>query len=178
MNPPVSIRLRRMTQADLSQVEALDRLCFRTPWPPESFAYELRPDTYSVCLVAEAAGEGAPGGVVGNVVVWLIVDEAHVATLAVAPDYRGQGLARALLAAVLLEAWRRGARKSLLEVRRSNTAALHLYYGLGFAAVGLRPGYYEDTHEDALLLTLENIQPQALEKLLKSAEIVFEPGLG
>jgi len=53
-----------------------------------------------------------------------------------------------------------------------------LYYGLGFAAVGLRPGYYEDTHEDALLLTLENIQPQALEKLLKSAEIVFEPGLG
>jgi len=122
--------------------------------------------------------EGYYTGIVGNVVVWLIVDEAHVATLAVAPDYRGQGVARALLAAVLLEAWRRGARKSLLEVRRSNTAALHLYYGLGFAAVGLRPGYYEDTHEDALLLTLENIQPQALEKLLKSAEIVFEPGLG
>ncbi len=135
MNPSVSIRLRRMTQADLPQVEALDRLSFHDPWPPGSFAYELRPDTYSVCLVAEAAREGTPGGIVGNVVVWLIVDEAHVATLAVAPDYRGQGLARAL-AAVLLEAWRRGARKSLLEVRRSNTAALHLYYGMGFRRSG------------------------------------------
>lgn len=173
MSSPAPIRLRRMTQADLPQVEALDRLSFRTPWPPGSFAYELRPDASSICLVAECADADAHSRIIGNVVIWLAADEAQVATLAVAPEYRGRGVARALLAAGLLEAWQLGARKSVLEVRVSNEAALHLYYGMGYKPVGLRPGYYEDTHEDALLLTLEEIQPEALQKLLKPAESGF-----
>jgi ribosomal-protein-alanine N-acetyltransferase len=72
-----------------------------------------------------------------------------------------------LLASALRLAWEAGARKSILEVRVSNTAALHLYYGLGYQAVGLRPGYYEDTHEDALLLTLDPLDPLALQALEK-----------
>ncbi|MEN6556391.1 MAG: ribosomal protein S18-alanine N-acetyltransferase [Anaerolineaceae bacterium] len=173
MNPSLPIRLRRMTPADLPQVEALDRLCFRTPWPPGSFAYELRPDAASICLVAECADVDGQNRIVGNVVIWLAADEAQVATLAVAPEQRGKGAARALLAAGLLLAWKLGARKSVLEVRVSNEAALRLYYGLGYEAVSLRPGYYEDTHEDALLLTLAEIHPEALQKLLKPAESGF-----
>ncbi len=173
MNSTPSVRLRRMTHADLPQVEALDRLCFSDPWPPGSFAYELRPDSASICLVAESSAESGQSRLVGNVVVWLAADEAQVATLAVAPVFRGRGIARALLAAALLEAWQLGARKSLLEVRVSNESALHLYYGMGYQAVGLRPGYYQDTREDALLLTLAEIEPEALQKLLKPTESDF-----
>lgn len=170
---PASVRLRRMTHADLPQVEALDRLSFHSPWPPGSFLYELRPDASSICLVAECADADAPSRVVGDVVIWLAADEAQVATLAVAPEYRGRGVARALLANGLLLAWQLGARKSVLEARVSNDAALHLYYGLGYHAVGLRAGYYEDTHEDALLLTLEEIEPEALQKLINPAKCDF-----
>ncbi len=162
------VHLRRMTLADLPQVEALDRACFRTPWPEDSFRYELRPDANSICLVAESDEAEAEPQIIGMVVVWLITDIAEVATLAVAPQERGKGIARQLLASALRLAWQAGARKSILEVRVSNTAALHLYYGLGYQAVGLRPGYYEDTHEDALLLTLDPLDPLALQALEKS----------
>ena len=93
---------------------------------------------------------------------------AEVATLAVAPQERGRGVGRRLLASALRLAWEAGARKSILEVRVSNTAALHLYYGVGYQPVGLRPGYYEDTHEDALLLTLDPLDPHALKALEKA----------
>ena len=162
------VHLRRMTLADLPQVEALDRACFRTPWPEDSFHYELRPDSTSICLVAELDEAGSEPQIVGMVVVWLIADMAEVATLAVAPQERGRGVGRRLLASALQLAWEAGARKSILEVRVSNTAALHLYYGLGYQPVGLRPGYYEDTHEDALLLTLDPLDPLALQALEKA----------
>ena len=162
------VHLRRMTLADLPQVEALDRSCFRNPWPEDSFRYELRPDSTSICLVAELDEAGSEPQIVGMVVVWLIADMAEVATLAVAPQERGRGVGRRLLASALRLAWEAGARKSILEVRVSNTAALHLYYGLGYQPVGLRPGYYEDTHEDALLLTLDPLDPLALQALEKA----------
>jgi ribosomal-protein-alanine N-acetyltransferase len=157
-----------MNIADLPQVEALDRICFRTPWPEGSFRYELRPDSNSICLVAESDEAEAEPQIIGMVVVWLIADVAEVATLAVAPQERGRGIARKLLASALQLAWQAGACKSILEVRVSNTAALHLYYGFGYQAVGLRPGYYEDTHEDALLLTLDPLDLLALQALEKT----------
>ena len=162
------VHLRRMTLADLPQVEALDRVCFRTPWPEDSFRYELRPYSTSICLVAELDQAGSEPQIVGMVVVWLIADMAEVATLAVAPQERGRGVGQRLLASALRLAWEAGARKSILEVRVSNTAALHLYYGVGYQPVGLRPGYYEDTHEDALLLTLDPLDPHVLKALEKT----------
>ena len=163
MSPLVAhVRIRRMSQADLPQVQALDKLSFTTPWPPGSFEYELRPDSSSICLVAELIDQPL---IVGVVVVWLIADEAEVATLAVTPQERGKGIARQLLATALHLAWQAGARKSQLDVRVSNAPALRLYYGFGYQPVGLRPGYYEDTHEDALLLTLDPLDPHKLEAL-------------
>ncbi|MFZ3070980.1 MAG: ribosomal protein S18-alanine N-acetyltransferase [Anaerolineaceae bacterium] len=161
------IQLRRMTLADLPQVEALDQRCFSDPWPKGSFLYELRPDSSSICLVAELGNDPLAAQIVGVTVLWVILDEAHVGTLAVLPGYRGKGIARRLLANALLQSYQAGARKSLLEVRAGNQPALHLYYGFGFEVVGLRPGYYEDNHEDAWLLTLPRLDPQVLEKLAR-----------
>ena len=96
------------------------------------------------------------------IVIWAILDEAHVATIAVNPDYRGQGIGRRLLAIGLQAAYQRGARMAFLEVRRSNTVAQNLYQRFGFQVVSERLRYYQDNHEDALLMTLEQLQPEEL----------------
>ena len=154
-----------MRADDIPQVAALDHLSFADPWPQGSFEYELKANNYSLCLVAEdpAAAEG--GNIVGALVIWLIVDEAHIATIAVHPDYRHRGIGRRLLAEGLLQAAERGAVKSLLEVRSGNAEALHLYYGFGFKAVGLRPKYYPTEQEDALLLDLDPLDVEFLRNL-------------
>ncbi|MEL7644606.1 MAG: ribosomal protein S18-alanine N-acetyltransferase [bacterium] len=159
------IRLRSMRADDIPQVAALDHLSFADPWPQGSFEYELKANNYSLCLVAEdpAAAEG--GNIVGALVIWLIVDEAHIATIAVHPDHRHRGIGRRLLAEGLLQAAERGAVKSLLEVRSGNAEALHLYYGFGFKAVGLRPNYYPTEQEDALLLDLDPLDVEFLRNL-------------
>ncbi len=172
MSSPAPIRLRRMTQADLPRWKRWTGFLSALRGRRDLFV-RTAPGRSSICLVAETTDADAQSRIIGNVVIWLAADEAQVATLAVAPEHRGGGIARALLASALLEAWQVGARKSVLEVRVSNEAALHLYYGMGYKPVGLRPGYYEDTHEDALLLTLEEIQPEALQNLLKTAESGF-----
>jgi len=159
------IRLRSMRVDDIPQVAALDDLSFADPWPQGSFEYELKANDYSLCLVAEDPDAAEGENVVGALVIWLIVDEAHIATIAVHPNYRHRGVGRRLLAEGLLQAADRGAVKSLLEVRSGNTEALHLYYGFGFKAVGLRPNYYQAEQEDALLLDLDPLDMECLRNL-------------
>ena len=159
------IRLRNMRADDIPQVAALDHLSFADPWPQGSFEYELKASNYSLCLVAEDPDAAEGQSIVAVLVIWLIVDEAHIATIAVHPDYRHRGIGRRLLAEGLLQAAERGAVKSLLEVRSGNTEALHLYYGLGYKAVGLRPNYYQTEQEDALLLDLEPLDVEFLRNL-------------
>ncbi len=86
---------------------------------------------------------------------WVIFDELHINTLAVAPDERRKGLATLLLKHVMAETSKEGARKATLEVRASNEAALVLYDRLGFRIKATRPGYYTNPDEDALILWLE-----------------------
>ena len=159
------IRLRSMRMDDIPQVAALDQLSFADPWPQGSFEYELKANNYSLCLVAEDPATAEGGNIVGALVIWLIVDEAHIATIAVHPNYRHRGIGRRLLAEGLLQAAERGALKALLEVRSGNAEALHLYYGFGFKAVGLRPNYYQAEQEDALLLDLDPLDVEFLRNL-------------
>jgi ribosomal-protein-alanine N-acetyltransferase len=158
--------IRAMVESDLLAVEALDRLCFNDPWPNGSYAYELKPGSPNVCLVAVDVSNEEVQNIIGVIVVWLIVDEAHIGTIAVNPDYRHLGVGRKLLAEALLRAVAQGAISSLLEVRAGNQAALALYYGLGYVTVGLRAGYYADNHEDALLLTWQSIDKAKLAELV------------
>jgi len=157
-----------MRVEDLAQAAALDRLSFADPWPQGSFEYELKASNYSLCLVAEDPDAAEGQSIVAVLVIWLIVDEAHIATIAVHPDYRHRGIGRRLLAEGLLQAAEGGAVKSLLEVRAGNTEALHLYYGLGYKAVGLRPNYYQTEQEDALLLNLDPLDVEVLRNLMQT----------
>ncbi len=162
MNPPTppehsSIAIRPMTSEDLLQVQAIDRRSFSMPWPNSAYEYELYENPLSLLWVAEAHMPDGKLKVVGMIVVWLIVDEAHIATIAVRPEYRGQGIARCLLVTALQEVIQRGFRIATLEVRSGNLAAQNLYHRFGFATVGLRPRYYRDNNEDALIMTVDNL---------------------
>jgi len=144
--------IRRMIMADLDQVTAIDQASFSLPWPARSFLYELTDNQASRSWVAELDGR-----VAGMIVIWLIVDEAHIATLATHPDYRRQGIAGRLLVHALKSARREGARRAFLEVRAGNVPAQEMYRKLGFIVDGRRPHYYKDNNEDAILMSLEGL---------------------
>jgi ribosomal-protein-alanine N-acetyltransferase len=147
-----------MQLADIPQVHALDVSAFSLPWPERSYRYEVGQNSASSCWVAEVfQPEGAPV-LVGMMVNWVILDELHIATLAVHPEYRRLGIGRRLLAQGLQAGWERGARQALLEVRRSNLAAQALYARFGFVVNGERKRYYQDNHEDALLMILDPLE--------------------
>lgn len=141
-----------MTLEDLPAVIELDGLSFSLPWPERSFRFELTDNPASRCWVVELDGK-----VVGMIVAWLLVDEAHIATIATHPDHRRQGIARNLLTYALRYMSKEGAVSSLLEVRESNTAAQEMYRKFGYEAVGRRKRYYKDTNEDAILMTLNGL---------------------
>jgi ribosomal protein S18 acetylase RimI-like enzyme len=110
-----------------------------------------------VRLAVAAEGETRRGLLVG----WAVADELHVLDVVVAREARRRGVGRALVVAALDDARARGARIALLEVRRTNRAAIKLYLGAGFVAVRVRKGYYEDTDEDAVEMAAE-LAPGAL----------------
>lgn len=154
---------RPMALEDIVRVHEIDVASFSLPWSERSFRFELTENQNSILWVAEVrpADQEQPR-VVGMVVIWVILDEAHVATIATDPAFRGQGIGRRLLANGLLAAYERGARVAFLEVRRGNLTAQTLYHQFGFQVVGERPRYYQDNHEDALLMTLETLELQSL----------------
>ena len=141
-----------MTLEDLPAVVALDTLSFTLPWPERSFRFELTDNPASRCWVAELDDR-----IVGMIVAWLLVDEAHVATLATHPDHRRQGIARNLLTYALRYMSKEGAVTSFLEVRDSNLAAREMYRRFGYEEVGRRKRYYKDNGEDAILMTLNGL---------------------
>lgn len=145
-----------MTLLDIPQVHTIDKLSFALPWPERSYQYEISQNENSIQWVAEALphSPGERGRISGMIVVWVVVDEAHVATIAVHPDFRGLGLSKKLLARGLQAAMLRGAIDSTLEVRSGNRVAQKLYEQFGYQVVGVRERYYRDNYEDALLMTV------------------------
>jgi ribosomal-protein-alanine N-acetyltransferase len=145
---PEGLRLRALRAADLEQVCAIERASFGTPWSRALFEEELgRPDLCHWLVLEDPAGAvAAYGGF------WLAVDEAHFTNIAVRDNSRGQGLGRRLLKGLLDKARGLGCVRATLEVRPSNAAALGLYEGEGFSVAAMRPRYYTDDGEDALIL--------------------------
>ena len=142
------VRVREAALSDLPTVERIERASFDDPWPTLALLQELAPSRLRLPLAAECGGE-----VVGYLMAWRTPDQLHILNVAVDPDRRRRGIAGALLEAALAVASREGLQEVTLEVRPGNAAALALYRRHGFAAAGLRPGYYADTGEDALVLT-------------------------
>ena len=135
--------LRRMEARDLAPVIETDMLCLPRPWSEAAWREELL-SPFGLLLVLEEGGV-----VVGHIAVKLVADELHITTLAVRPEHRHQGYARALVEGAFSRS--PNARHAHLEVRPSNAAALTLYRSLGFSEVGLRRRYYGD--EDAVLMS-------------------------
>jgi ribosomal-protein-alanine N-acetyltransferase len=152
------ITFRPMRKEDLDSVLDIDQLSFSMPWPVSAYIHDLNENPAALLWVAEKHSPESGNLVVGMIVIWLVVDEAHIATLAVHPDHRGIGIGSRLLEIGLIEAFSRGAHEAMLEVRASNQAAQSLYYGYGFEIVYRRPRYYRDNNEDALLMNLDNLE--------------------
>lgn len=151
------MNIRRMKAADLQVVSFIDELSFNQPWPPAAFEIELY-NNDARCWVAELEGsQAAPEEkrVVAALVIWRVLDEAHIATIAVLPEFRQQGIGRLLLKTGMRAAYAEGARIYHLEVRAGNLAAQKMYLDFGYEVVGRRLKYYKDNGEDALLMSLD-----------------------
>ena len=146
----MSFRIIPMTAAHLSQVAALEKVCFPAdPWSEELFRAALEGPHITILLA-----EGENGGVLGYAVLSSILDEGNLDNIAVAPHCRRRGVANALLSA-LTGFGRANLSALMLEVRASNLPAIALYEKHGFIPVGRRKNYYESPKEDALLMTLD-----------------------
>jgi ribosomal-protein-alanine N-acetyltransferase len=161
--PPVAVRIEPMTLADLPAVHAIERASFFPTWPEDAYRNELLTNKLATYLVARLDGVVvAFGGI------WLMVDEAHITTFAVDPAWRRRSIGERLLVGLLDASMARRAREATLEVRLSNVAARRLYEKYGFRPVGIRPRYYSDNGEDALIMTTEPLdEPPMRERLAR-----------
>ena len=143
------VTIRRMRALDLPRVMQIELSTFSMPWSESTFRGLLRRSD-SDLFVAELRG-----AVAGYSVFWAVTDQGELGNVAVAEEYRGRGIGRTLVDAVLERAAERGVHEIFLEVRRSNDGAQNLYRTLGFAQVGQRKNYYLEPAEDAIVMRLE-----------------------
>ena len=146
------IEIRRMKLEDVPEVVEIDRSSFALPWTERSFKYEVQENQAARCWVTIVDER-----VASMLVLWIIVDEAHIATIATHPQFRRRGFAKKMLMKSLVAAREEGAQKALLEVRARHVVAQKIYCDIGFVDVGRRPMYYRDNGEDAVLMTMENL---------------------
>jgi ribosomal-protein-alanine N-acetyltransferase len=145
----VAVLIERVVEpAALAEVAALEAATFSNPWTLEMLQQEMSRNQHARLYVVRLPDMS----VAAFCSCWVIFDELHINTIAVEERRRRQGLARALLQHVFADAAAAGARRATLEVRNSNHPARQLYAALGFAAAGIRRGYYTHPDEDALIL--------------------------
>lgn len=134
------------------EIMAIEKASYTTPWSRTAYIQELMENDMANYLVALERGK-----VIGYCGFWLIIDEAHITTIAVHPSYRGQQIGTSLLAGIIAIAKLKGAKAMTLEVRKSNSVAKSLYAKFGFVPAGLRKAYYADNKEDAIIMWKEDM---------------------
>jgi ribosomal-protein-alanine N-acetyltransferase len=174
-----------MVEDDIEQVQQIERRSFSTPWSANTYRHELRSASNSRYIIARTSptpppprdertptrrgllatlfGAGqrptrSPHPIVGYGGLWLNVDEGHITTIAVAPEYRGRGIGELLLNGLIDQAMALHTDMLTLEVRVSNIVAQQLYLKYGFRTSGTRPRYYTDNGEDALIMWTESVR--------------------
>jgi [ribosomal protein S18]-alanine N-acetyltransferase len=172
----VPVEIAAMELADIGAIREIERLSFQTPWPSYAFEQELTSNRLARYVVARAGT-----AVVGFGGLWLMVDEAHITTFAVHPEWRRQGIGRRLLVALVESAMALGAARMTLEVRAGNVDAQRLYAQLGFEEAGRRVAYYTDDGEDAMIMTTPLLRSPRMARSLWAARRRIagaEPGDG
>ena len=144
------ITIDLMNKDDLPEILEIERESFPSPWTIGMFTKELD-SAHAVCLVARLE-DGGKSVIAGYIIFWLVVDEAHLHDLAVKKEYRRQKVAYQLMAEMAAIAGKNAITDQTLEVRESNIQAIKLYEKCGFVVKGVRPLYYTDTKEDALIM--------------------------
>jgi ribosomal-protein-alanine N-acetyltransferase len=142
--------IREMIRGDIPSVAALEAVVYDQPWSPRVFFDELSMDNREYLVVTNG-----DKGIIGYGGLLVVDDDAHITTLAVAPEARGEKLGKRLMLALVDQALGVGARHLTLEVRLSNSSAQGLYELFGFAPVGRRMNYYKN--EDALVMWATDI---------------------
>ncbi len=138
---------RRIEEDDAADLAALEREIFPDPWTHDGIKETLRQEHTALL------GIWKDGAVIGYVILYYVLDEGEIARIAVEPSCRRQGAAGYLLLQLEELCMDKGIRRLMLEVRRSNSAAISFYKKHGFIEDGVRKGYYADPCEDALLMS-------------------------
>jgi ribosomal-protein-alanine N-acetyltransferase len=186
----VRLVVEPMDLEDIPQVLEVDRESYTLPWPASAYRREIlhnRNAHYVILREVPEADEltdvtaeperrlgflpwplrpqsgrpARPGRIIGYAGMWIMVDEAHITTIAIREAWRGRGLGELLLASLISAASQAGAERVTLEVRTSNDTAQNLYRKYGFRQEGLRRRYYSDNNEDAYIMTTGSIRDYA-----------------
>ena len=188
--PPYKIE--SMQWGDVPQVMAIERKAFTLPWSDYTYRHELLENRNAHYLVARRLNgnvlskstwlsrlfkvdQKAP--IVGYGGFWIILDEAHISTIASDEQWRGRGIGELMLLAMIERGIELGAHEVTLEVRVTNRVAQNLYRKYGFEVVGLRPGYYRDNNEDADLMTVFKVDQPEYQTKLKALHLALEDRL-
>ncbi len=139
--------IRKGMEQDVDAIAVIEAECFTTPWSRDSILRDITGNDKALYIVADMDGL-----IVGYMSVWNICDEGNINNIAVLPEYRRNHIASILMESMIRVTEGFGIKSHTLEVRRSNTAAIKLYEKFGFREAGVRPGYYEDDGEDALIM--------------------------
>ena len=161
--PPRLLEIAPMRAEDIQAVLEVESRCFTTPWPRNAFYNELNDNKlahYYVGRLAERIRSYAG--------LWVILEDAHITTIAVDPSYQRLRFGEQLLIKLIDEAIERAARWITLEVRESNVAAQNLYRKYGFTVVSTRRGYYSDNDENALVMWAGNLKGAIYQNRLKA----------
>jgi ribosomal-protein-alanine N-acetyltransferase len=169
--PPLRLRIEPMRLEDVPDVHRIESASFPTPWPDYAFKQEIQTNRLAHYLVVRAGDE-----TIGYGGLWLMVDEAHITTFAVLPEWRRRGVGGRLMVEMMRLASDLNARVVTLEVRLSNHAARSLYARFGFKPVGIRPRYYSDNNEDALIMTTAPIATPEMRERLAELEQQYGDG--
>ena len=150
-----------MQLSDIEPILVIERASFPTAWSARGYERELveNQNAFYTTLTHDQQG------IVGYTGYWLLADEVHVSIIAIDPAWRGRRLGELLLLDLLFSAYTHAAILATLEVRRSNEVAQALYRKYGFVEVGMRPRYYHENGEDALLMTVEPLDEPYRQRL-------------
>ncbi len=154
---PRRLTIEPMTLDDLRAVLRIETLSFATTWPHDAFASEIKDNRLAHYFIGRL-GTARSGSIVAYGGIWVILEDSHITTIAVHPDFRGRKYGEQMLQHLLREAIVRGASWITLEVRESNTLAQNLYRKYGFTVVSTRRSYYSDNNESALVMWAGNLR--------------------
>ena len=162
---PIEVRITPMRRRHLRAVLRIEQRTYPRPWSYSLFLGEIGQRATRTYLVARVGGT-----LVGYAGTFQAVDESHVTTIVVDPDWHRRGVATRLLIALARAAIDRGSTSVTLEVRVSNSGAQALYRRFGFVPAGMRKAYYPDNREDALVMWAHDVNTEAYAERLATIE--------